>query len=345
MVNDFMYYYQHIRASAKSRRGTKCGGGAVRRLAYPLMAMLIVAACLFSACFMPAMLAQPGSSTPEDIAGLTLELVNIDGEIAALDSRLGKIDSETAEIREKIDSLEGSIERKQELLSTQKAALAKRVRSIYVNGRSSTVTTLLSSNDISDFFNRNHYVNRVHKSDEQLVTGIKREKAALEEGMNELKASLDRSNTLARELEKKKQELTSVKAAKEKLLVKAGEKAPAAQDATARVQQNMQNVNHQHNVTGSPTGRKFTMVATAYSPLEPGLSYATASGLRAGRGIVAVDPSVIPLGTRVHVEGYGNAIAGDTGGAIKGNRIDLCFDTVAECNAYGRRTVVVTILE
>jgi 3D (Asp-Asp-Asp) domain-containing protein len=61
--------------------------------------------------------------------------------------------------------------------------------------------------------------------------------------------------------------------------------------------------------------------------------------------VVAVDPSVIKLGSRVHVEGYGDAIAGDTGGAIRGSRIDLCFDTYDEAIQFGRRTIKVYILK
>ncbi|MFP9075894.1 3D domain-containing protein, partial [Enterococcus faecalis] len=60
---------------------------------------------------------------------------------------------------------------------------------------------------------------------------------------------------------------------------------------------------------------------------------------------VAVDPSVIPLGTRLYVEGYGEAIASDTGGAIKGNIIDVQFPTNAQCEQWGRRTVQVPILD
>ena len=59
---------------------------------------------------------------------------------------------------------------------------------------------------------------------------------------------------------------------------------------------------------------------------------------------VAVDPNVIPLGTRLYVEGYGEAIASDTGGAIKGNIIDVHFSTYEQCIQWGRRTVKVTIL-
>jgi 3D (Asp-Asp-Asp) domain-containing protein len=100
------------------------------------------------------------------------------------------------------------------------------------------------------------------------------------------------------------------------------------------------------SVTGRPTGKVMMMVATAYSPQEPGLDDHTASGMRATKGVVAVDPRVIPLGTRLNVEGYGNCIAGDTGSAIKGNRIDVCYDTLEEMNAWGGyRTVRVEILD
>lgn len=89
----------------------------------------------------------------------------------------------------------------------------------------------------------------------------------------------------------------------------------------------------------------IVMEATAYSAKQPGLSNYTASGDRAVRGVVAVDPRVIPLGTWVYVEGYGKALASDTGGAIKGNRIDLCFNDVPECYQFGRRNVNVYIIE
>lgn len=89
------------------------------------------------------------------------------------------------------------------------------------------------------------------------------------------------------------------------------------------------------------------MKATAYDPSlgGTGKSGRTATGLRAGHGVVAVDPRVIPLGTKLYVEGYGFCIAGDTGGSIKGNRIDLGFNTYGEAKRFGRRTVTVYILD
>ena len=88
------------------------------------------------------------------------------------------------------------------------------------------------------------------------------------------------------------------------------------------------------------------MTATAYSAFKKGGGYGiTASGRTAKYGVVAVDPKVIPLGTNLYVEGYGYAIAADTGGAIKGNKIDLCFEKPnSELMAFGRQTVTVYIL-
>lgn len=86
------------------------------------------------------------------------------------------------------------------------------------------------------------------------------------------------------------------------------------------------------------------MVATAYTAGCAGCSGYTATGYRAGHGIVAVDPSVIPLGTRLYIPGYGFAIAGDTGGAIRGNRIDLGFDSISDAIQFGRRPVKVYTL-
>ncbi|CUH96172.1 hypothetical protein P22_2260 [Propionispora sp. 2/2-37] len=91
--------------------------------------------------------------------------------------------------------------------------------------------------------------------------------------------------------------------------------------------------------------RSLVMKASAYSAYDPGNSSYTARGNLLRRGLVAVDPNVIPLGTRLYIPGYGYAIADDTGGAIRGNVIDLAFDSHAEAIQFGRQQVTVYILE
>lgn len=88
----------------------------------------------------------------------------------------------------------------------------------------------------------------------------------------------------------------------------------------------------------APQAYKLKVDAVAYS-----LPGKTAWGLSVRRGVVAVDPVLIPLGTKLHVPGYGSAIAADVGVAIKGRIIDVWFPTLAEARAWGRRTVTITV--
>ena len=86
------------------------------------------------------------------------------------------------------------------------------------------------------------------------------------------------------------------------------------------------------------SGRTITVSTTGYA-----LRGRTATGIQTAPGVVAVDPSVIPLGTRMTIPGYGEAIAADTGGAVHGNVIDLWFPSTAQALQWGRRTVTITI--
>lgn len=90
--------------------------------------------------------------------------------------------------------------------------------------------------------------------------------------------------------------------------------------------------------------RSLTMSASGYSAYDTGNSNRTCNGNFVRKGLVAVDPSVIPLGTRLYISGYGYAIADDIGGSIKGNYIDLAFDSHNEALQFGRQKVTVFIL-
>lgn len=91
----------------------------------------------------------------------------------------------------------------------------------------------------------------------------------------------------------------------------------------------------------------MVMTATAYAPFYCGGSKSgkTATGIKAKKGVVAVDPRVIPLGTKLYIPGYGYALAADTGGAIKGRRIDLCYNTRGEVYRFGKKKVKVYIVK
>ena len=99
-----------------------------------------------------------------------------------------------------------------------------------------------------------------------------------------------------------------------------------------------------HNGVPNKYSRVLTMQASAYSAQDPGNGNYTATGSRLKKGIVSVDPKLIPLGTRLYIEGYGYAVADDVGGAIKGHRIDLAYDSRSEALQFGRQTVKVYVL-
>ena len=93
-------------------------------------------------------------------------------------------------------------------------------------------------------------------------------------------------------------------------------------------------------------GYTITVEATAYSTNQPSLSDYTYTGinLRQTPNVIAVDPSVIPLGSTVVIPGYGTFIAGDTGSAIVGNRIDVHITDLNAAWAFGRQTMTITVL-
>ena len=154
-------------------------------------------------------------------------------------------------------------------------------------------------------------------------------------------AAKEKAEKEAAEKAAKEQAAREAQAAAEK---EAAEQAAAEAAAQATAQATAQAAMTQ------PVGQTFIMESTAYSSdpadaLGGGTVTATGQNLLTNPMAVAVDPNVIPLGTRLYVEGYGEAIASDTGGAIKGNIVDVHFSTYEQCIQWGRRQVKVTILE
>ncbi|WP_317854918.1 G5 and 3D domain-containing protein [Chakrabartyella piscis] len=98
-------------------------------------------------------------------------------------------------------------------------------------------------------------------------------------------------------------------------------------------------------INGYSYTQTMSMKVTAYTPFDEGCNGITSTGTVATKGVLAVDPSVIPYGTRVYIPGYGVAVAEDTGGAIQGNRLDVCYDTKDEAFSWGVRNLTVYILQ
>src|SRR5699024_5437654 len=100
---------------------------------------------------------------------------------------------------------------------------------------------------------------------------------------------------------------------------------------------------------GSTEGKTISVTSTAYTAECDGCAGVTSTGVDLNANpdakVIAVDPNVIPLGSKVYVEGYGYATAADTGGAINGNKIDVHISSKDEALSWGSKTVNVTIVE
>lgn len=181
----------------------------------------------------------------------------------------------------------------------------------------------------------------------------------------DLKQKLADNNQVLSEIAHSKEVETARLAAEKAAAEKAAADAAAAEAAKEQTQQNQGSTGEaKPNEPSTPStpsqpekpsnpgsgetsgGKVYYMQSTAYSWTEPGASMYAANGmnLKENPMCVAVDPAVIPLGSLVYVEGYGLAVAADTGGAIKGMIIDVHMKTVDECKAWGRRfNVKVTV--
>lgn len=194
--------------------------------------------------------------------------------------------------------------------------LARRIRDLYVEGDTPPLEVVLGAASLGDAITQLDELRRAADQDRAWI----RQSRALRRSVNRL------SHTIAGE----RRALAILRASTEAAAV-ALDRTVGPADVPVR------------HLAARPAPAplvpgSLTVVATAYV-----IRGATATGTPTGPGTVAVDPAVVPLGTRLSIPGYGDAVACDTGAAIRGNRIDVWFPTVEEARAWGTRTVTVTI--
>lgn len=146
--------------------------------------------------------------------------------------------------------------------------------------------------------------------------------------------------------EEVKEEVVEEEPAEEEVVVEEETTVEAPQEETTKEEE--VNTSSSETEEAAPVaGRTVTVEATAYSRNQPSLGNITYSGidLRENPNVIAVDPSFIPLGSRIYVPGYGEFVAGDTGGAINGNRIDIHMTSIDSALQFGRRTIDIQILD
>ena len=278
-------------------------------------------------------------------------------DLYALDSRLARerahvvaLRIETAQVRAERAAAEQRLAIAKRSLTASQRALALRVQQLYEQGDSDPVAVVLGASTVSQAVDRLDTLNRVADVDRLVIDqtrmarkryrGEARALSSRERALTSLAAqAAATADSLAQARAQRASYLAGLAARRQ---ANAGEIASLEQQAAAvqaRASQ-LAAVAAARGGGGTPAGdgTSLTVDATGYS-----LHGHTATGAPVGWGVVAVDPTVIPLGTRMTIPGYGSGVAADTGGAIVGNRIDLWFPTVAQAQAWGRRTVTITL--
>ncbi|MBK0005513.1 LysM peptidoglycan-binding domain-containing protein [Bacillus sp. S35] len=148
----------------------------------------------------------------------------------------------------------------------------------------------------------------------------------------------------AEQTQEEQQQAQAEQAQKEQQQAQAEQAQKEQQQAQAEQAQQQQPAESSQQASG----KSMTVEATAYTANCAGCSGTTATGVdlkaNPNQKVIAVDPSVIPLGSKVYVEGYGEAVAADTGGAIKGNRIDVFVPSEGDAQQFGRKSVKITVM-
>ena len=316
-------------------------------------ARFVVAAAVLTLMVASAALAAPGStihsrasSTPRlssRIHQALLSLYALDSQLQAWRTRVASLQAAAAALRRQRVALRQELGAAQASLETGQHRLAIELRALYERGSIDPVAVMLGSASLTKALRQLDALARVSDQSQRIVEATGAAHQRLLGSQARLAAQerrLARSLAAAREGEQK---LAAAAAARLAYVseLRSRERLRTTQVRTVEsTAQAAQKKSESLQGTASPPLGKHQLVVSATCYDLPGT---TATGMPVGRGVVAVDPSVIPLGSRLYIPGYGNGVAADIGGGIRGNIIDLWFPTYAECAAWGRRTVTITV--
>ena len=272
---------------------------------------------------------------------LGTELERARAEVSATEARRETVAGEQASARRQLAVARGS-------MRVSERRLAELVRTVYEQEGADPLAMVLGAGSLDEAVTGLDNLDRAARENRRVLEQLAVARARLEQLETRLDAraaELVRVSEAARErlrtLEAKRAERAAYIGSLRRLQ---GVTAQRISDVEAQAEAAEQRTAELQSAAAQPlradvaSGGTLAVSAVGYSLLGR-----TASGLPAGPGIVAVDPSVIPLGTRMFVPGYGEAVAADTGSAVQGTVIDLWFPSTAAALRWGRQTVVITL--
>ena len=273
--------------------------------------------------------------------------------------------------QEKIENLNQEIERTEGKYNSLKEIVAKQMRSMQAHGgaSASVLNVVLNANDFHEAIQAWTNLSVILRAEDAQAKDLVDTQKTLETMQSSLLQTKDELKTAQADYQKQAENLeesihtlknkvtdnqtvleemkAQAEMAKDATVDEDGDK-PTIEPLTSKKKEESKTSEAKDTTITTPSsdgGTSLTVSATAYSS-DNGLGFITATGINLHQNpmCIAVDPSVIPLGKMVEVPGYGIAIAGDTGGAIKGNIIDVHLPTTAQAQAWGRKTIQINVL-
>jgi 3D (Asp-Asp-Asp) domain-containing protein len=313
--------------------------------------------------------ARPGESLRAQVRTLDtrahralLDLYALDSQLHDAQERVGALSEQSEHLRRERAQLTQQLNATRRTLAVSQEQLASNLALLYKEGDVSALAVILGATSLNDALTRLDDLDRVADQSAQVVhvTTAAQQRvgalsATLAQRSAELAAALGEARRTAARLTaaraarvsfiaglRRAQQLKTAQIRTLEATAQRVVKKSAALQSAATAQPDATTISAPEAASSvtqtATTGRTIVVTSTGYS-----LPGHTATGMPVGWGVVAVDPAVIPLGTRLTIPGYGEAVAADTGGAVRGNTIDLWFPTLAQARAWGRRTLTITL--
>ncbi len=308
------------------------------------------------------------------------EIESIQKELESLYTSIDQNKAAMAKTQKEIDATNQLIEQKKEEIVVledkilgRKDIMKKRAVALQQNDNLNLIINLFFEADsISDFIQRASAASELMDADKDILTAQKQDLKQIEKDKKEIdkqeQVLVEQQNAISKqqsELDQNMQKQQQTLAVMQEKYNQISQQVALAQQEKSGIESQMKAIQDKINrdqaeakgrttSTGSSaapgaaiTGQEMYVTATAYTPEESYHITAAGYDIKANPNmkLIAVDPRVIPLGKKVWVEGYGVAVAGDTGGAIKGHIIDVLLPTKAQALQWGRRTVKIVVLD
>jgi 3D (Asp-Asp-Asp) domain-containing protein/peptidoglycan hydrolase CwlO-like protein len=283
-----------------------------------------------------------------------LQLYSLQSRLAQSQERIDALEAKRVRLEREEASAQFQITVARNNMSSARYQLGSRLRQLYIEGDVDPLAVLLGADSLDDALSALDGLNRLAQQDKDIIAQLARAQEALSKGLARLaarKAELEDAVAQAKAargdlLRAQAQQTSYLAGLRRQAGLNSSQIAHLSAQASAS-EQLSEDLTNSSGGGGSPPsppapppkgGRQMTVFSTGYC-----LKGSTATGIPVGWGVVAVDPGVIPLGTRMFVPGYGEGVAADTGSAVRGATIDVWFPTCSQALQWGRKTVTITL--